>query len=1391
MALAPNQAVDLAMRAARRGRAEGGEADPNAPGGITAYHGGPHDFDQFDIGKVGTGEGATAYGHGLYFAEHPEVAHDYRHRLSGAPNRGQVFFDNRPLTDPMGAPGEAWLDRTLTDPETGVHPRDVWHDFQRNYGRHGGALAALQEEAAWSRERAGEPVTRESNPKASESGRAALATLKNDRADSAEAAVRWFEKHGHRLSGNFPGHAYKVRIKAEPEHFLDWDKRVDAQHPVVQKALRAALPALFDREEPGKMWSTDDGEAAYRKLTAAHGGRQAASEALLAQGVPGIRYFDQGSRAGASGTRNYVTFHHDPVEVEEKYAGGGAVAAAMRAAGGRIALATGGARTEKSDPGTPEKAAVFHKAFKGLTGRAHGSDPADLPLVGRGDVTMPPGMKPKHFSSEVARLVQGVKDWNTPQRRYWYENSGHAIGTSTGWDPEMADRLTYGIAKTSPQTPVLANAMYAATAHHQAALGEPVRAGMFPNNMGPAIEQAYRETTPGAVGPKISGYQSGFRTAWRPDVLNEGANDIHNMRELGWKGWSEAATTGQHNYDRFMRSAVTDVLNKQGHDGGKWLPGQVQAVLWAKSRAAGGVPEGEAGYDITHGFRDRAARGTYESAPGVTTGHFPEYHDAPFEVKQRYHNDINDVLQDEHGRDRISHAMGLLTLPTEHGVGVFQGRASPGSAARVVAGGAGGWQKGVDPATRKLMSAAEMTRALLLKQDAAAWHFPQYPKSGMNWNTRNMFDVNLGRPINHDEAHKIADTMQRQTGTDFFSPIHTPTGYRFINVPEVSGVQNKDMPGHLRALAPLHEDATVGMGNADSFYHASDWKQDNGQAYVQGLRALGPDISGRAQHILSTLGPRVAAVDARYAKEQGWTPRKEASPQVAEPTPPKEPSGEGFASGGEVEGRRDTPIDPDAEMARVYADKTEQVPLDWLEKLPGNELRHGDDYINAMANQLKTKGAWDPAIIAAGKHSRTAQLSEGNHRIAAARRAGFTHFPARVITGGEWGKGKPGSDYHDDLIPQPDEYFSADARPSQVFRSLAPGKAAGGPVDPDLTAAQQQGADTSSIPAIREAGKLASFHKGLMAQVNERAQASAMRARDYHEQGLLPFPVGTRFTTPHTVRNGLSPYTVTHHVADARDPQRYGYGATRGTPDSDDYERTNLMVSDPAADQRLAKLGSDYDRAADVAQWKPFGGLTVAKARGGRAEGGPLLFHSNLHGGEHPPSPHGGGRVHRMHVGPIHSPVAGRTDHLPMHVPSGSYVLPADVVSSHGEGNTSAGFKVMRRLFGGAPYGHKGGPYGQSGAPYNQTGGPYGQSSGPYGEPLQNQSRGGRATDGERDKGVPIVAAGGEYVLSPDQVRAAGKGDPDLGCRVLDEFVKRSRAKHIKTLRGLPGPAKD
>ena len=143
-----------------------------------------------------------------------------------------------------------------------------------------------------------------------------------------------------------------------------------------------------------------------------------------------------------------------------------------------------------------------------------------------------------------------------------------------------------------------------------------------------------------------------------------------------------------------------------------------------------------------------------------------------------------------------------------------------------------------------------------------------------------------------------------------------------------------------------------------------------------------------------------------------------------------------------------------------------------------------------------------------------------------------------------------------------------------------------------------------------------------------------------------------------------------------------------------------------------------------------------------------------------------------VHVGPIHSSVAGRTDHLPMHVPSGSYVIPADIVSAMGEGNTMAGFKHIKRVFGGMPYG--GGSM------------PYGQSGGPYGAEMPHMADGGSI-----ENTVPIVAAGGEYVLSPDQVRMIGKGDLDLGHKVLDEFVKQKRAETVHTLKKLPGPKKD
>ena len=129
----------------------------------------------------------------------------------------------------------------------------------------------------------------------------------------------------------------------------------------------------------------------------------------------------------------------------------------------------------------------------------------------------------------------------------------------------------------------------------------------------------------------------------------------------------------------------------------------------------------------------------------------------------------------------------------------------------------------------------------------------------------------------------------------------------------------------------------------------------------------------------------------------------------------------------------------------------------------------------------------------------------------------------------------------------------------------------------------------------------------------------------------------------------------------------------------------------------------------------------------------------------------------RAHVGPIHAPVAGRTDHLNMHVPAGSYVIPADIVSAFGEGNTEAGHKVFDDLC----HDHR-----------------------------ATKEAGGALEDGDTNL-APIVAAGGEYVIPPSVVRSLGGGDIDRGHNLLDDFVVMARKDLIKTLSKLPGPKKD
>lgn len=121
--------------------------------------------------------------------------------------------------------------------------------------------------------------------------------------------------------------------------------------------------------------------------------------------------------------------------------------------------------------------------------------------------------------------------------------------------------------------------------------------------------------------------------------------------------------------------------------------------------------------------------------------------------------------------------------------------------------------------------------------------------------------------------------------------------------------------------------------------------------------------------------------------------------------------------------------------------------------------------------------------------------------------------------------------------------------------------------------------------------------------------------------------------------------------------------------------------------------------------------------------------------------------------GPLHGETGGRTDVLPIDVQEDSFIVPADVVSALGDGNTNAGMALLEEYFGGPS------------------------------EPVM-------ASGGKPPKATPIVAAAGEYVVSPAAVAKAGGGNLNSGHKALRSFVKQVRHRNIQRLKGLPGPKK-
>ena len=219
---------------------------------IAAHHGTPHKVDKFTTEKIGTGEGAQAYGWGLYFAEEKKVAQEYKDVLSSNQKYKDLGISPSPRV-------KTYLENAISQKFRVQFLKD---DLER-----------IQED------------------------------LQAHEVTAIDNFIKHVEANGYPVN---KGNLYTAELDVEPEDLLDWDKPISEQSPKVKAALQSvsdnwlwqdAISGKGGEQVGGALYSTlratfPDAEFSRDGVDAS----KKASEALLAAGIPGIRYLDGGSR---------------------------------------------------------------------------------------------------------------------------------------------------------------------------------------------------------------------------------------------------------------------------------------------------------------------------------------------------------------------------------------------------------------------------------------------------------------------------------------------------------------------------------------------------------------------------------------------------------------------------------------------------------------------------------------------------------------------------------------------------------------------------------------------------------------------------------------------------------------------------------------------------------------------------------------------------------------------------------------------------------------------------------------------------------------------------------------------------------------------------------------
>lgn len=271
--------ADNALHAARSRAREMQEEPPFA----AAWHGSGSEFDRFSNDKIGSGEGAQAYGWGHYFAGAREVGQYYKEQAARSLQaKGRVFVDGAPLRDALpGLPPDELDDVAIA------------LDFDK-----------------------GDVEASVSAMRAAQFPASVVLALESLRGRNVEVRA---------------GRLYHVDLAPQEDEYLLHDAPMSQQSEKVRQALESVDVPMRERWKASGAWEHVTGRVVYQDI--ASGGRtlglhpsrdvegqKRASALLHSAGIRGIKYLDGTSRAKGEGAFNYVVFDSADISIQEKFA---------------------------------------------------------------------------------------------------------------------------------------------------------------------------------------------------------------------------------------------------------------------------------------------------------------------------------------------------------------------------------------------------------------------------------------------------------------------------------------------------------------------------------------------------------------------------------------------------------------------------------------------------------------------------------------------------------------------------------------------------------------------------------------------------------------------------------------------------------------------------------------------------------------------------------------------------------------------------------------------------------------------------------------------------------------------------------------------------------------